>query len=75
MSAEEITALEQEIYEKALRLQELRGAETGTEVENYRFDTLEGSVSLKDLFAGRDQLLAIHNMGQGCRYCTLWADG
>ena len=23
----------------------------------------------------RDKLLVIHNMGQGCRYCTLWADG
>ena len=28
-----------------------------------------------DLFGGRDHLLVIHNMGQGCRYCTLWADG
>jgi predicted dithiol-disulfide oxidoreductase (DUF899 family) len=27
------------------------------------------------LFCGKDVLFAIHNMGQGCRYCTLWADG
>ena len=40
-----------------------------------RFETLDGERSLLDLFAGRDKLLAIHNMGQGCRYCTLWADG
>jgi len=32
-------------------------------------------VSLLDLFGDRDRLLMIHNMGQGCRYCTLWADG
>ncbi len=25
--------------------------------------------------ASDDRLLVIHNMGQGCRYCTLWADG
>ena len=30
---------------------------------------------LRELFADHDRLLAIHNMGQGCRYCTLWADG
>ena len=28
-----------------------------------------------DLFGDQSRLLAIHNMGQGCRYCTLWADG
>ena len=32
-------------------------------------------MSLLDLFADRTVLFAIHNMGQGCRYCTLWADG
>ena len=36
---------------------------------------MSGEVSLLDLFAGKQRLLAIHNMGQGCRYCTLWADG
>jgi predicted dithiol-disulfide oxidoreductase (DUF899 family) len=75
MSAEQITALEQEIYQLGCQLRDLRAAATGTEVENYGFQTLEGSVSLKELFAGQNRLLAIHNMGQGCRYCTLWADG
>ena len=75
MSAEEIAALEQEIFQLGCQLRDLREAETGIEVENYRFDTLDGTVSLKQLFAGQDKLLAIHNMGQGCRYCTLWADG
>ncbi len=75
MSAQQITALEQEIFELTVQLAELRKAETGTEVADYSFDTLDGSVSLRELFAGRDKLAAIHNMGQGCRYCTLWADG
>ena len=52
-----------------------RRAASGRAVPDYRFQTLSGEVRLSDLFAGRDQLLAIHNMGQGCRYCTLWADG
>ena len=30
---------------------------------------------LSEPFAGHGRLLAIHNMGQRCRDCTLWADG
>ena len=33
------------------------------------------SVKLSELFADRDELMLIHNMGQSCVYCTLWADG
>jgi predicted dithiol-disulfide oxidoreductase (DUF899 family) len=47
----------------------------GSEVRNYTFDTLTGSTTLLELFGKQDRLLLIHNMGQGCRYCTLWADG
>jgi predicted dithiol-disulfide oxidoreductase (DUF899 family) len=71
----EIAALEKQLYEGTRRLAALRAAEPGTEVPEYRFATLEGEVTLRDLFAGRDVLFAIHNMGQACRYCTLWADG
>jgi predicted dithiol-disulfide oxidoreductase (DUF899 family) len=71
----EADALEREIYEKALRLAALRKAEPPVAVEDYVFRTEHGEARLSDLFAGRDRLLVIHNMGQGCRYCTLWADG
>ncbi len=71
----EADRLEQEIMEKALTLAALRKAETPTEVGDYVFQTLGGDTTLSALFAGRDRLLVIHNMGQGCRYCTLWADG
>ncbi len=30
---------------------------------------------LSDLFAGRSDLLVVHNMGTSCLWCTLWADG
>lgn len=33
------------------------------------------AMRLSDCFAGREDLLVIHNMGQRCPYCTLWADG
>ena len=75
MSEQTVADLEMEIFQLTQKLQELRREQAPVEVPDYSFDTLEGSVKLSELFAGRDKLLAIHNMGQGCRYCTLWADG
>ncbi len=70
-----ITELEAEIAELTARLNKARRAAAGREVPDYAFRTLAGEAHLSELFAGHDRLLAIHNMGQGCRYCTLWADG
>jgi predicted dithiol-disulfide oxidoreductase (DUF899 family) len=36
---------------------------------------LNGESNLLDFFGKNDKLLVIHNMGEGCRHCTLWADG
>ena len=71
----DIAALEMQIYEMTMRLNELRRAATGHEIRNDKFATQAGETSLLELFGDRDTLLLIHNMGQGCRYCTLWADG
>ena len=71
----EAEKLEFEIMEKAQRLAALRREEGDSAVTDYGFQTLAGETSLSGLFAGRERLLLIHNMGQGCRYCTLWADG
>lgn len=75
MSQKRIQELELELYEKSKELSKLRKENEGIEVKNYTFQTMEGEVSLKDLFAGKETLFLIHNMGKGCRYCTLWADG
>ena len=71
----DIAALEAQIAELTAKLNAARRAASGREVPDYPFRTLEGEVRLSELFADHDRLLAIHNMGQGCRYCTLWADG
>lgn len=71
----EISDLEQEIFELTAKLNELRKKGPGQEVQNYAFSTLDGAATLLELFGDSDKLLVIHNMGQGCRYCTLWADG
>ena len=71
----EIQQLEQEIQEKIVRLNELQKSAPLTPVKNYEFKTLDGSTTLLQLFGDKTKLFAIHNMGQGCRYCTIWADG
>lgn len=71
----EIEELQNEISQKIAKLNGLLKNAPPTPVPNYEFKTLDGTVTLLDLFAGRSKLFAIHNMGQGCRYCTTWADG
>ena len=72
---DEIAALEGEIFELTMKLHALRKANGATEVPNYSFETQNGQTTLLDLFGDRDTLMLIHNMGQGCRWCTVWADG
>ncbi len=71
----EISAVEMQIFELNAKLVALQGAHQGEQVPNYTFATENGEATLLDLFADQDRLMLIHNMGQGCRYCTLWADG
>lgn len=75
MSDARIQELTQQIFQLGEELRLLQKSQPGTPVPDYVFQAVEGEVRLSDLFAGRDRLLAIHNMGQGCRYCTVWADG
>jgi len=70
-----IQSLEQEIMKMTEKLAGLKKAAPLLEVKNYPLRDLNGDTSLQELFAGKDKLFVIHNMGQGCRYCTLWADG
>src|SRR4051794_29424934 len=72
---ERIAELEQAqmaVYQEFVKLREQLPAEP---VEGWVFDSPEGRVSLDELFGDHDELLVIHNMGAGCSYCTMWADG
>lgn len=71
----EIQKLENEIYSLTVKLEKLRADSAPTAVKNYTFKDMNGSTSLLNLFGSKEVLFAIHNMGQGCRYCTTWADG
>ncbi len=72
---DEIREIEQQIYKLNTKLTSLRRDNPGEKIPDYSFKTLDGETTLLDLFGKNDKLLMIHNMGQGCRYCMLWADG
>ncbi|MDM5318302.1 DUF899 family protein [Fictibacillus sp. b24] len=72
----EIELLEKEIFEKKAKLIELKKTVPQQQVENYHFlNSNNSTVTLLDLFGESDELMIIHNMGQSCSYCTMWADG
>lgn len=66
---EQILALKKELVKKRLELER-------EPVRDFALTTLDGHlVNLSDLFGAHRDLLAIHNMGARCSYCSLWADG
>ena len=71
----EIEKLEQEIFDLKQKLRELQKQAQPQRIQNYPLRDASGDMTLLDLFGSKDILFAIHNMGQACRYCTLWADG
>ena len=73
---DQISALEKEIEAKKKELVEARKSLPAVQVEDYELLRPDGSsVRLSSLFGEFDEMLLIHNMGTGCQYCTLWADG
>jgi predicted dithiol-disulfide oxidoreductase (DUF899 family) len=75
-TAAEISALEDRIAELRSKVAELRRQAGAEPLPDARLLGRGGEdLRLSDLFRGRDQLLLVHNMGQRCAYCTLWADG
>lgn len=72
----EICDLEKEIVKMKAKVADLCAKLPEEEVSNYEFKSLQGkSVGWDELFGDKDELILIHNMGPGCSYCTLWADG
>jgi predicted dithiol-disulfide oxidoreductase (DUF899 family) len=70
----QLEELEQRIRADQAKRRELLREEGGA-VEDCTLLGWGGPVRLSELFGGRSDLLLVHNMGSGCPYCTLWADG
>ncbi len=73
----QIEELQQELTDKRKLLRDLRRTFQPEPVTGaYAFRGPDGATAtLADLFLGRRELIMIHNMGKGCHYCMLWADG
>ena len=45
-------------------------------VNDYTLKDRNGKeVKLSEMFGDNKNLILVHNMGKGCSYCTMWADG
>lgn len=74
-TSEALAGYRQQIGELRKKMRDLRQTRESQEVEDYTLASAEGEVRLSALFGDKDHLFVIHNMGAGCPYCTLWADG
>jgi predicted dithiol-disulfide oxidoreductase (DUF899 family) len=70
-----IAQYREQIAELRKQMRELQKTVEPQVVKDYEFATLDGWVRLSQLLGQKDYLFVIHNMGAGCAYCTLWADG
>jgi predicted dithiol-disulfide oxidoreductase (DUF899 family) len=74
-ASEKLAHYRQQIADLRGKMRKLQQSVEPEEVSDYEFSTGEGKVHLSELFGDNEYLFVIHNMGAGCRYCTLWADG
>ncbi len=72
---EKVAAYHAEIVALRQQLREAQKSLPPEVVEDYQFQGPEGAISLAALFGDKETLFVVHNMGQSCAYCTLWADG
>ena len=72
----ELSEAEEEFVKARERLAELRRQRPQEAVKNYSFQGPDRrEAKLSDCFGPKNDLILIHNMGTGCVYCTMWADG
>ncbi len=74
-AAAKLAEYRRQIAELREKVRQTQASIPPQEVEDYSFVTAQGGVRLSQLFGNKDTLFVVHNMGVGCRYCTLWADG
>src|SRR4051794_9103624 len=71
-----IEKAEREIGQKKKALAKLRMKSERKLVPDYELlGPNNKPVHLSKLFGKKDELILVHNMGKGCSYCALWADG
>ncbi len=72
----ELQSIEKQIETIRKKKIELNSRLAEMDVKEYTLKDRNGKeVKLSDLFGDKKNLILIHNMGKGCPYCTMWADG
>jgi predicted dithiol-disulfide oxidoreductase (DUF899 family) len=74
-ASEKLAHYRQQIADLRGKMRGLQQLVEPEKVSEYEFSTTESTACLSELFGDKEYLFVIHNMGAGCRYCTLWADG
>ena len=72
---EELAAAWADLEKAQQRLKEVRRRVPSEPVQDYQLHGPDGTINLSELFGDKSDLILIHNMGTGCPYCTMWADG
>ncbi len=76
MSNDKIQQLSQKIAEQKSQLTQLKSELQPKQISDYQFLNKENSTTnLSDMFGSHKFLVVIHNMGQSCKFCTMWANG
>jgi predicted dithiol-disulfide oxidoreductase (DUF899 family) len=71
-----INQAENDLMKRKANLAKLRRKLPLKEVEDFVLKGPKGKpVRLSSLFGAKNELIMVHNMGKGCSYCALWADG
>ncbi len=72
----QVEELEYQLQDIKRKLAQLRRERPREEIGDYQLLDCEGrKASLSTLFGDHSRLILVHNMGRGCTYCTMWADG
>ena len=72
---EELAAAWADLEKAQQRLKDVRRRVPSEPVQDYELRGPDGLGKLSELFGAKSDLILIHNMGSGCPYCTMWADG
>jgi predicted dithiol-disulfide oxidoreductase (DUF899 family) len=74
-ASKELGAVEKEIARLEKKAAKLRAKTGGAKLGDYALEGWEGPTRLANLFGDKNELILVHNMGAGCEYCSMWADG
>ncbi len=73
---ENLSEIDKEIELLRKKRIDLNSIIAAMDVSDYTMKDRDGKdVKLSEMFGDKSHLILVHNMGKGCSYCTMWADG